>query len=232
MVDSEASVPTHIGFILDGNRRWARKHGLPVYEGHLAGYNALKEVIRATADSGVKYISLYAFSTENWKRKEDEVNKLMKFAMRLFKNDLQELLDNDTRLLVLGSKKGLPNGMAEAIEEAEQKTAHCQKATIGLCFNYGGQQEIAEAVQKAAKAGVNAEEITEEDIAQHLYAPEIPPVDLVVRTSGEQRISNFMLWRIAYSEFLFLDKYWPEMTPDDVAGIIDEYQKRSRRFGG
>src|SRR5690606_23025866 len=119
-------------------------------------------------------------------------------------------------------------GMAEVIAEAEAKTAHFTRVTICMCFNYGGQQEIVEAVRKITDSGVTPDEITEEMISRNLYAPEVPPVDLVVRTSGEQRISNFMLWRIAYSEFLFLDKYWPEMTPDDVAGIIDEYQKRSR----
>lgn len=232
MADSDVLVPRHIGYILDGNRRWAKKYGLPVYEGHLAGYNVLKDVLRATADSGVKYISLYTFSTENWKRKEDEVSKLMKLVMRLFKTDIQELIDQEARLVVLGSKEGLPAGMAEVIAEAEAKTAHFTRVTICMCFNYGGQQEIVEAVRKITESGVTPDEITEEMISRNLYAPEVPPVDLVVRTSGEQRISNFMLWRIAYSEFLFLDKYWPEMTPDDVAGIIDEYQKRSRRFGG
>lgn len=232
MADSDVLVPRHIGYILDGNRRWAKKYGLPVYEGHLAGYNVLKDVLRATADSGVKYISLYTFSTENWKRKEDEVSKLMKLVMRLFKTDIQELIDQEARLVVLGSKEGLPAGMAEVIAEAEAKTAHFTRVTICMCFNYGGQQEIVEAVRKITESGVTPDEITEEMISRNLYAPEVPPVDLVVRTSGEQRISNFMLWRIAYSEFLFLDKYWPEMTPDDVAGIMDEYQKRSRRFGG
>lgn len=232
MADSDVLVPRHIGYILDGNRRWAKKYGLPVYEGHLAGYNVLKDVLRATADSGVKYISLYTFSTENWKRKEDEVSKLMKLVMRLFKTDIQELIDQEARLVVLGSKEGLPAGMAEVIAEAEAKTAHFTRVTICMCFNYGGQQEIVEAVRKITESGVTPDEVTEEMISRNLYAPEVPPVDLVVRTSGEQRISNFMLWRIAYSEFLFLDKYWPEMTPDDVAGIIDEYQKRSRRFGG
>lgn len=228
----DAPVPQHIGFILDGNRRWAKKHGLPVYEGHLAGYNALKDVLRATADSGVKFISLYTFSTENWKRKEDEVSKIMKLVMRLFKTDIQELIDQEARLLVLGSKENLPAGMAEAIAEAEARTAHFTRVTICMCFNYGGQQEIVDAVRKIAESGVAPDDITEETISQHLYSPDVPPVDLVVRTSGEQRISNFMLWRIAYSEFLFLEKYWPEMTPGDVAAIIDEYQKRSRRFGG
>lgn len=232
MAESDTLVPKHIGYILDGNRRWARKHGLPVYEGHLAGYNALKDVVKVTADAGVKFITLYAFSTENWKRKEDEVSKLMKLMMRLFKTDLQELIDAELRLVVLGSKQNLPEGMAEAITEAEERTAHLKKATVGVCFNYGGQQEIVEAVKKLMHEGLSEEEITEEAISRHLYKPDIPPVDLVVRTSNEQRISNFMLWRIAYSEFLFLEKYWPEVTATDVADIIEEYQRRSRRFGG
>lgn len=226
------NIPTHIGFIVDGNRRWAREHGLPSYEGHLAGYEALKDVVIATADAGVKYISLYTFSTENWKRAEEEVSGLMKLMMRLFKTDLHILIDEGLRLVVLGSRDGLPEKMNEAIDIAQEKTAGGTKATVAVCFNYGGQQELVYATQQLMQKGITAADVTPELIAENLYQPEVPPCDLIVRTSREQRLSNFMLWRSAYSELLFLDKYWPDMRKDDVAGIIEEYNKRQRRYGG
>jgi undecaprenyl diphosphate synthase len=227
-----SGVPQHVGYIVDGNRRWAKSHGLPTYEGHLAGYNVLKDMVIATADVGVKYISLYTFSTENWKRPKGEVDRLLKLMLRIFKTDLRELMDAEIRVRVLGSMDGLSNELIAAIKTAEADTAHLTRATVSVCFNYGGQQEIVEAVRALVSEGAKAEAISEETIAQHLYAPEIPPVDVVVRTSGEQRLSNFMLWRVAYSELIFLDKFWPDMTAEDVTAIINEYQRRSRRFGG
>lgn len=226
-----SDAPRHIGYIVDGNRRWAKQHGLPSYEGHLAGYNTLKDILKATVDSGVKYVSIYAFSTENWKRGEGETGKLMKLALRLFKTDIKELIKEDIRLQVLGSNEGLDEKVITAARDAEAKTAHCKRATLGLCFNYGGQREIVDSVKKIAQNGIKSDDITEELIEQHMYGPQIPPVDVVVRTSGEQRLSNFMLWRTAYSEFMFLDKFWPDMTDSDVTAIIEEYRSRRRRFG-
>lgn len=224
--------PTHIGYIVDGNRRWAKKHGLPAYEGHLAGYEALKDVVIETANAGVKYVSLYTFSTENWKRAEEEVSGLMRLMMRLFKTDLHILIDEDLRLVVLGSREGLPDKMNEAIDVAEQKTVHCAKATIAVCFNYGGQQELVYATQQLIEKGVEAKDVTVELLAQNLYQPQVPPCDLIVRTSQEQRLSNFMLWRSAYSELIFMEKFWPDMRKTDVTAIIEEYNQRQRRFGG
>ena len=220
--------PTHIGYIVDGNRRWAKKHGLPTYEGHLAGYNVLKDIIKATSQAGVKYASVYAFSTENWKRGEGETGKLMKLALKLFKSDLKDLIDQNIRLKVLGSEDGLDEKVVSAARDAEYATKDCTGLTVALCFNYGGQQEIVDAARKAIE---NGEEINEESLTKNLYAPDIPPVDIIVRTSGEHRLSNFMLWRSAYSELMFVDKFWPEMTADDVADILEEYAKRGRRFG-
>jgi len=225
-------IPRHVGYIVDGNRRWAKSHGIPTYEGHLAGYNALKDVIRASVDQGVEYVSIYAFSTENWKRGEGETGKLMKLALRLFQTDLKELIEEDIRLRVLGAHDGLEKSVIEAAVNAEAKTAHCKRATVALCFNYGGQKEIVDAVRGLLREGAQSEDITEEKIEQNLYSPDIPPVDVVARTSGEKRISNFMLWRIAYSELIFIDKFWPDMTHEDVAGIIEEYAQRTRRYGG
>ena len=224
-------IPNHIGFIVDGNRRWARKHGLPTYEGHLAGYNAIKEIGVAALNAGVKYVSAYIFSTENWKRSEDEVNKLMGLVLRLLTSDLPLFEKYNVKLNVLGSRDNLNDKIIKAIDNAEAKTANNTAGTLAICFNYGGQLEIVDAVKKITQAGTKIDDITVDLISQNLYAPEIPPVDIVVRTSGEQRISNFMLWRVAYSEMMFIDKLWPDMKKSDVTNIINEYNKRQRRFG-
>jgi len=189
-------------------------------------------VVLAAIDAGVRYVSLYTFSTENWKRAESEVNNLMKLMMRLFKTDLGRLIDEDIRLVVLGSREGLPAGMSEAIDKSMAATAHCRRGTVAVCFNYGGQQEIVQAVRDIMNEKHDSTEVTAELIEQHLYSSDVPEVDIIVRTSGEMRLSNFMLWRSAYSELMFIDKYWPDMTKSDVTAILDEYTKRKRRFGG
>lgn len=229
-----SDIPLHIGYILDGNRRWAQKHGLPTYEGHLAGYNALKDIIEATADRGVRYISFYTFSTENWKRAAGEVRGIMNLIRGLFRTDLKELQKKGYKLVILGSREGLPKDIARMCDEAEATGAKIEspKATLAMCFNYGGQQEVVEAARNAIRAGANPDELNNENFVQFLMHPEVPPCDLIVRTSGERRLSNFMLWRAAYSEFLFLEKYWPEMTSTDVDAILEEYSARKRRFGG
>lgn len=228
----DASIPRHVGYIVDGNRRWARQHGLPAYEGHLAGYSAIQEIARATFEAGVEYVSTYIFSTENWKRSQDEVNKLMGLAFRLFTSDLGVLLENNVKVRVLGTRQGLSDKIVKAIDEAEARSANNTGGTLAVCFNYGGHQEIADAVRAILEQGAAEGVVTPELITEHLYAPEVPPVDVVVRTSGEQRLSNFMLWRAAYSELIFLDKHWPDMTKEDVAIILKEYSERNRRFGG
>ena len=228
--EPQQAIPQHLGFILDGNRRWAKKHGLPTYEGHLAGYHALKDVILKAADVGIKYVSVYAFSTENWKRSREEVDGLMGLALRLFKTDFNELIKNEIRVCILGARDGIPPKLLKAMEEVEEKSKQFTRTTVAVCFNYGGQREIIDAVQACIAAGNTA--ITEEDIRTHLYAPDIPDIDMVIRTSGEERLSNFMLWRVAYSEFHFIEKFWPDMRPSDVDDIINEYNRRNRRFGG
>jgi undecaprenyl diphosphate synthase len=229
MQSEEPAIPVHVGFIVDGNRRWAKKHGLPSYEGHLAGHNVLKEILPKLIDSGVKYLSFYLFSTENWKRSQEEVKYLMNLIVRIFKDDLQEIVKHEVRVKVLGTREGLSDKVIEAIELAEEKTRHFTRATIGVCFNYGGHLEIAAAAQQCVSDGVA---ITPEALRARLYAPDIPDVDVVVRTSGEQRLSNFMLWRAAYSEFIFLKKFWPDLRASDVDAILKEYARRNRRFGG
>ena len=226
------NIPRHVGYVVDGNRRWAKMHGLPAYEGHMAGYNAIQDVAKATFEAGVEYVSAYIFSTENWKRSEDEVSRLMSLVLRLLTADLPQFSDNNIRLRVLGTREGVDEKILKAIDNAEAKTADNTGGTLAICFNYGGQQEISDAVRSIVQSGAKADEITPALIEQHLYSPDIPSCDLIVRTSSEQRLSNFMLWRAAYSEFLFLEKNWPEMTSEDVSSILEEYNARGRRFGG
>lgn len=232
MNEHPSVIPRHVGYIIDGNRRWAQTHGLPTYEGHLAGYNALKDVAVATLESGVQYMSAYVFSTENWQRSADEVKKLLGLVLRLLTSDVPMFNEYNIRLKVLGSRENVSPKIIKAIEKAEAATASNTGGEFALCFNYGGQLEVVEAVKKIVQSGVDASEIDAQVISDNLYAPEVPPIDLIVRTSGEQRLSNFMLWRSAYSELLFLDKNWPDMTKDDVTTIMDEYTRRQRRFGG
>lgn len=229
--DTSVAVPTHVGYILDGNRRWARMHSLPEFDGHLAGYNALKEVVEASFEQGIKYVSLYAFSTENWQRDTKEVSHLMRLTMHAITSDLKRFVERGIRVRILGHREGLSDKLISAIEKAEESTRLLTEGTVLVCFNYGGQREITDAARKCIEDGLAANEITEEEITKRLYAPDVPPLDIVVRTSGEQRLSNFMLWRASYSELLFLKKYWPDMTKQDVADIIKEYDRRGRRFG-
>lgn len=227
----ELSVPTHIGYIVDGNRRWAKQRGLPVYEGHAAGHKVIRDITEATFAAGVKYMSAYIFSTENWKRSRSEVSKLMGIMLEFLTADTHIFNENNIKLKILGSREGVDESILKAIDNAEQQTAANEAGTLAVCFNYGGQLEIADAVKKIIQAGTPAAEITPELIAANLYSPEIPPVDIVVRTSGEQRLSNFMLWRAAYSELMFIEKFWPDMQKEDVSAIIKEYSRRYRRFG-
>ncbi|HEX7963432.1 MAG TPA: polyprenyl diphosphate synthase [Candidatus Saccharimonadales bacterium] len=231
MDDQLAITPTHLGFILDGNRRWARQHSLPEFDGHLAGYNSLREVLEACFDHHVPFVSVYAFSTENWKRDKREVSGLMRLATRAVTSDLKRFIEKGIRVRYAGRRDGIGKKLLEAVERAEEATRSLTNGTVLFCFNYGGKQEIIDAVRQCMDDGLTPDEITEEAISQRLYVPEAPPVDMIIRTSGEQRLSNFMLWRADYSEFLFLKKYWPDMTKEDVADIIKEYNRRQRRFG-
>lgn len=227
-----ADIPRHVGYILDGNRRWAKKHGLPTYEGHLAGYNSLKDVIAATADSGVEFISFYTFSTQNWNRAEDEIRGIMSLIRRLFKTDIHELVKEGYRVVVMGGREHLPEDIAKMIDQVQELSREGTRATLAMCFNYGGQEEIVRAAKRLVEQSIDSDDITLDSFAAVLDHPEVPPCDLIVRTSGEERLSDFMLWRAAYSEFIFLEKLWPEMTKEDVGAILEEYATRHRRFGG
>ncbi len=229
---TSTTLPRHIGYIVDGNRRWAREHGKTSREGHYAGYVALKDVAFETIDRGVRYVSGYVFSTENWRRSDAEVNAIMALLLKVLKADLPLFIARRVRLRVLGSRDRLNTKIIAAIDAAEAATKECKAGQMLLCLNYGGRQEIVDAVREIVRSGLVPEKVTTRTIEEHLYAPDVPPCDLIVRTSGEWRLSNFMLWRAAYSELLFLDKFWPDMTKQDVTAILEEYTRRNRRFGG
>jgi len=233
MSEPEPTIPKHIGFIVDGNRRWAKERGLPTLEGHRQGFEALKEVAEECFKHGVEVVSAYVFSTENWDRSKEEVTYLMKLFESMFDQYVNTLNTEGVKVCFLGSRTyNVSPKLVKLIEKAEALTKDNTKKTLAFCFNYGGQLELAEAMQKIAAKNTKPEDITPELISQNLYHPEIPPVDFLVRTSGEQRISNFMLWRIAYAEMYFPDKKWPEMTRADVPLLIAEFNRRHRRFGG
>ena len=217
----------HLGIIADGNRRWAKSQGLPSIEGHKKGLEVIEKLVGAAAEAGISYLTFYVFSTENWGRSEAEVSYIMKLAETRILKYAEKLKAKNGKLVILGSKKKISPRLASILEKAEKLTAECDGITVGFCFNYGGELEIAEAAMIASQEG----EITPESIRKHLYHPEIPDLDMVVRTSGEERISGFMLWRASYAEFMFMEKFFPEMDAEDVAEIVKEYDSRSRRFG-
>jgi undecaprenyl diphosphate synthase len=224
-------VPQHIGFILDGNRRWAKERGMLVMQGHQQGYETLKVTVEAAFDKGVRYVSAYVFSTENWNRTHEEVGFLMSLTLRMVTRDLKEMHKKGIRIIWLGSPDRVSEKLVKSLREAEEITKDNTKGTLAVCFNYGGQKEIVDAVANIVASGVVAGDVTEELIAKNLYGADVPPVDLLVRTSGEQRISNFMLWRAAYSELLFVDKQWPDFSEQDLDAVIAEFSSRQRRFG-
>jgi undecaprenyl diphosphate synthase len=229
---SKAAVtPVHVGIIMDGSRRWARTRGWPAWRGHAKGQEVLRLIARQAFKSGIKYLTVYAFSTENWKRHKKEVNYLMRHVSLALKKYIHEFVEADVKIIFLASHEGLPKTVLQAIDEAEAKTAQNRAATFAICLNYGGLQEIADATKQVIASGASAEAVTPEVIASYLYGSHIPPLDLIIRTGGEQRLSNFMLWRAAYAELYFIETLWPEFTEADLQVALDEYALRQRRFG-
>ena len=218
----------HLGIIADGNRRWAKEKGLPKVEGHRQGLKVIEQLVAAAAKSKIPYITFYVFSTENWGREKAEVDHIMKLAETKILKIAEKMAANNIKLLILGTRGKVNPTLTSLAEKAEKMTAECTGTTACFCFNYGGEQEIADAANIAMEVDG---EITPKTIRKHLYHPEIPDLDMVVRTSGEERISGFMLWRAAYAEFMFIKKYFPEMSGEDIAAILEEYEKRNRRFG-
>lgn len=225
-------VPEHIAIIMDGNGRWAKKRGMPRTAGHKEGLSSAKKIVKAAALLGVKYITLYIFSTENWKRAQEEVG----FLMNLIKNHLRAEFDfykkNGIRIKQIGDLSGLPEDVQKEITNAENDTEHFEGTTCVLAINYGGRDEIVRAVKKIISQNKKSDEITEDFLSLSLDTGSIPPVDLLIRTGGEKRLSNFLLWQNAYAEFVFTDVLWPDYNENEFYKNIEEFQKRNRRFGG
>lgn len=228
---SQNEVPCHLGLILDGNRRWARENGKPIAEGHRQGYFALKRILESAMKHGVRYVSAFMFSTENWQRDQQEVKDIMKLLMWGLKHEASGLHREGIRLRVIGSRLRMSHAIARAVHEAEEMTKDNDRGTLLLCLDYGGQQEIVDATKRIVADGIDPEQITPELLSQYLYAPDVPPVDLIIRTSGEQRLSNFMLWEAAYSELAFSSVYWPDFSETELKSVLGNYAARKRRFG-
>jgi undecaprenyl diphosphate synthase len=216
---------------LDGNRRWAKEHGLPIYEGHKAGYRNVEKILDAALARGIECVSIYAFSTENWSRSADEVRQLMRLFMWIFKHEIGNLKRHGVRVHVLGNKLRIGKALLRAVHQAEHETKDNTRGTLLFCLDYGGQQEIVEAMKQLVLAGVDSADITAEQISEQLRKNGVPPVDLIIRTSGEQRLSNFMLWQAAYSEFMFTPTKWPDFSVEEFNHMIDAYAQRDRRIG-
>ncbi len=225
------AVPQHIGLILDGNRRWALEKGLQPFEGHKKGYETLKEICEHAYDVGVKYVSAYVFSTENWNRTKEEVSFLLNFVQHIATYELQQLLEKDIKIIVLGSEERVPKKIIKVLRRVEEQSKHNTGGVLALCFNYGGLQEVADATKKVVASGIKSGDITVDVLLDNLYHPELPSVDLTIRTSGEQRISNFMLARLAYSELYFSTKLWPDFSRNDLDEALAWYAARDRRHG-
>ena len=221
-------IPNHVAIIVDGNRRWAKEKNKTSMEGHNAGLKNLKILSDYILSKGIKYLSLFVFSTENFKRDEKEVKHLMKLFVNTFKKEKNYFLEKDIKIIFSGKKDNLPKDVIKSIEESEKLTKNCKKGTCNICLNYGGQSEIVDAVNKILKTGKT--EITIEEFNDYLYQT-LPPIDLMIRTSGEIRISNFMLWQLAYSELYFTNTYFPDFTEKDFDNALLEFSKRDRRYG-
>ncbi|MBQ1531676.1 MAG: di-trans,poly-cis-decaprenylcistransferase [Solobacterium sp.] len=225
----------HVAIIMDGNGRWAKAQGKPRSAGHLAGSENVRTIAIAASELGIEYLTLYAFSTENWKRSKDEVGYLMKLPAVFFDKYMKELIERGFRIRIIGELDALPADTRAVMEKAERDSAMNTKLSLNIAMNYGSQREIALAASAFAKdvlAGKASPDIEPEDFEKYLMTKEFPPVDLLIRTSGEQRISNYLLWQIAYAELEFVPEAWPEFTPEVLKRCLDEYYHRDRRFGG
>ena len=218
-----------VAIIMDGNGRWAERRGLPVAEGHRAGTKALRRTVEAAIDLGVETLIVYAFSTENWSRPEGEVEDLMEIFGETIERELPDLARQGVRARFLGRRDRAPDELRAQMEGLEDETAHNERLNLWIAFDYGGRAELLEAARRLVEAG---EEPTEESLRAHLYAPELPDPDLLIRTSGELRISNFLLWQLAYSELVFLDVLWPDFGAAELEDALAAYARRRRRFGG
>lgn len=225
-------IPTHVGLIMDGNGRWATQRGLPRLAGHKAGVENVKPTVLAAKKFGIKYLTFYAFSTENWKRPQDEVSGIMNLLSIFIDKEVNNLHKEGVRILHIGRRERLDQGLRKKIEGAIDLTKDNTTITVQMGLDYGGRDEIAQAVRKIVAFGVTPEEVTEELISQNLYTAGIPDPDLIIRTSGELRTSNFLIWQSAYSEWIFPETYWPDFTEQVFWQMLVEYSRRDRRYGG
>lgn len=233
--DSHGELPKHIAIIMDGNRRWAKQKGLPILEGHRRGVLALKRTAQALSELGIHYLTVFAFSTENSSRSFDEVNGLMKLIQITLKRELVEMHEKGIRLRIIGNRQGLPEDVRNMVEYAEQLTTGNTSFFLTIALNYGSQQDITLAVrilaEKVKTGEINPEEITPQMLTQNLSTANLPIPDLLVRSSGENRLSNFLLWELSYAEFIFEKTYWPDFNKDTIKSILFEFQNRQRRYG-
>lgn len=227
-------LPRHVAIIMDGNGRWAKRHGLKRYQGHEKGAESVRVVVRATRELSIPYLTLYAFSEENWKRSPLEVRQLMELLNRFLQSELEEMQQNGIRFLAMGRLYKLPQETQRLLYHTIEATKHNKEMTLILALSYGGRQEILDAVNALLESakGKKKAQFTEDDFIKYLYLPDIPEPDLLIRTSGEMRISNFMLWQLAYTELYFTPVLWPDFRKEDYLEALCEYQRRDRRFGG
>jgi len=229
-------VPRHVAIIMDGNGRWAAARGLPRVEGHRRGVEALRRTVRAAGELGVSFLTIFSFSSENWSRPPSEIRDLMSLLRRFIRKDLAELHESNVRVRIIGERSSLDRDICLLLQEAEDLTRNNDGLTLVVAFNYGGRQEIANAARmlamEVAQGRLSADEVTAERLGSYFHAPDIPDPDVIIRTSGEQRLSNFLLWQAAYSELVFVPINWPDFDRAALEGVIAEYRRRERRFGG
>jgi undecaprenyl diphosphate synthase len=226
-----SAIPRHIAIVMDGNRRWARERHLPAIAGHRAGVETIRKTLRAARERGVEYLTLYSFSTENWSREEDEVRGLMALLEETIRRETDSLVRDDVRLEVIGRLHDLSPGLQKSIAGAVEATSKCSHGVMTLAFNYGGRAEIVDAVHRVVADGVAPDAVDEAAIASRLYAPDHPDPDLLIRTGGELRVSNFLLWEVAYAEMWATPVLWPDFSVKDLDDALGSYAKRERRFG-
>ena len=226
------AVARRVAIIMDGNGRWASGHGLPVSEGHRAGTRAVRRTVEAAIDLGIESLTVYAFSTENWTRPADEVGALMDIFAETIERELPDLVAQGVRVRFIGRRDRAPDDLRERMEELEEETRHNERLNLWIAFDYGGRDELVQAARRLVESGIDPREVDENALSAHLYAPDLPDPDLLIRTSGEMRISNFLLWQLAYAELVFVDTLWPDFGAEDLRAALDEYARRGRRFGG
>ena len=229
---AQDDVARSVAIIMDGNGRWAESRGLPVAEGHRAGTKALRRTVEAAIDLGIESLTVYAFSTENWTRPHDEVDALMEIFHETIDRELPDLCKQGVRTRFIGRRDRAPDYLRQRMADLEAETAANSRLDLWIAFDYGGRAEIVDAARRLVEDGVAADAVDEEALGRRLYAPELPDPDLLIRTSGELRVSNFLLWQLAYAELVFVDTLWPDFGDEDLRTALDQYARRRRRFGG